>query len=194
MERVICNRQIWKLEVDGGVADTQVAYRKQKSCVQTMLRVCNSISEARSRKEYSVIMVMDYESCYERIWRAGLLKKVSDKGINGRMWIYIKNFLLDRQYYIKVNDYKSPTYKSAVGITQGLVISPVLCNLYTGDAMEGVNGLHAEFADDATVVNSDSTISGACEKANSDLKVEGKWCRRWNTSILDKTEVDDYFI
>ena len=46
MERVISNRLIWKLEVDGGVADTQFAYRKQKSCVQTMLRVCNSISEA----------------------------------------------------------------------------------------------------------------------------------------------------
>ena len=46
MERVICKRLIWKLEIDGGVADTQFAYRKQKSCVQTMLRVCNSISEA----------------------------------------------------------------------------------------------------------------------------------------------------
>ena len=133
--------------------------------------------------------VMDYKSCYERIWRAGLLKKASDKGINGRMWIYIKNFLLDRQYYIKVNDYKSPTYKSAVGIPQGSVISPVLCNLYTGDAMEGVKGLHAEFADDTTVVNSDSTVSGACEKANYDMKVEGKWCRSWNMSVLDKTEV-----
>ena len=40
MERVICNRLIWKLEVDGGIADTQFAYRQQKSCVQTMLRVC----------------------------------------------------------------------------------------------------------------------------------------------------------
>ena len=43
MERVICNRLIWKLEVDEGKADTQLAYRKQKSCVHTMLRVCNSI-------------------------------------------------------------------------------------------------------------------------------------------------------
>ena len=87
--------------------------------------------------------------------------------------------MLDRQDYINVNDYKSPTYKSAVGIPQGSVISPVLCNLYTGDAMEGVKGLHAEFADDATVVNSDSTVSGACEKANNDMKVERKWCRSW---------------
>ena len=63
MKRVICNRLIWKLDVDEGLADTQFAYRKQKSCVHTMLRVCNSISEARCRKEYSVIPVMDYESC-----------------------------------------------------------------------------------------------------------------------------------
>ena len=53
MERVICNRLIWKLEVIGGIAVTQFAYRKQKSCVHTMLRVGNSISEARCRKEYA---------------------------------------------------------------------------------------------------------------------------------------------
>ena len=94
MERVICNRLFWKLEVDGLIADTQFAYRKQKSCVHTMLRVCNSISEARCRKEYTVIPIMDYECCYERIWRACLLKKLSDKGINGKMWIYIKKSCL----------------------------------------------------------------------------------------------------
>ena len=58
--------------------------------------------------------------------------------------------------------------------------------------MEGVKGLHAEFADDATVVNSDSTVSGACEKANNDLKVVGKLCKRCNMSVLDKTEVIIY--
>ena len=51
MERVVCKRLVWKLEVEGGVASTQYAYRRQKSCVQTMLRICNSISESRNRKE-----------------------------------------------------------------------------------------------------------------------------------------------
>ena len=55
--------------------------------------------------------------------------------------------------------------------------------------MEGVKGLHAEFADDVTVVNGDTTVRGACEKANNDLKVEGIWCKRWNMSVLDKTEM-----
>ena len=94
MERVICSRLVWKLEVEGGIADTQSAYRKQKSCIQTVLRICNSISEARNRKESSVLTVMDFESCYERIWREGLLKKASAKGIGGRLWLYIRNFLI----------------------------------------------------------------------------------------------------
>ena len=37
MERVICRRLTWKLEVEGGLASTQNAYRKQKSCHQTLV-------------------------------------------------------------------------------------------------------------------------------------------------------------
>ena len=70
MERVITRRLVWKLEVDGGVAETQKAFRRQKSCVQSVLRVTNSMSEAKAKKESTVLAVMDYESCYELIWRA----------------------------------------------------------------------------------------------------------------------------
>ena len=119
--------------------------------MQTILRICNSLSKARNKKQSSVLTVMDYESCYERIWRAGLLKQASAKGIVGRLWLYIRNFLMDRKYYIKVDEYKSDVYTSKVGIPQGSVIRPNLCNLYTSDAMEGIEGEHAEYADDNCV-------------------------------------------
>ena len=126
MERVICKRLTWKLEVVGGLAATQYAYRKQKSCVQSMVRLCNSVTEARNKKQHTILTVMDFESCYERIWRASLLRKASNRGISGRMWLYIKNFVTERKYYIRVNNYKSDLYQSTVGIPQGSVISPVL--------------------------------------------------------------------
>ena len=143
MEKVKCNRLVWKLEVEGGITRTQNAYRKQKPCVQTMARLCNSISEARNRKEHTVLVVMDFESYYERIWRTGLMHKASDNGICGRLWLYINNFLTDRKYYIQVNNFKSPMFCSAVGIPQGSVISPVLCNLYTSDSMENIINNHS---------------------------------------------------
>ena len=105
---------------------------------------------------------MDFESCYERIWRAGLLDKAPNKGINGRLWLYIKNYINNRKYYIQVNDFKSPIFQSAVGMPQGLVISPVLCNVYTSHSMSNIMNNHAEFAGDTSVWNSDSSINQAC--------------------------------
>ena len=97
IERVICKRLTWKLEVDGGLAATQYAYRKQKSCVQSMVRLCNSVTGARNKKQHTIMTVMDFESCYERIWRAGFLHKASKRGIRCRMWLYIKNFVTERK-------------------------------------------------------------------------------------------------
>ena len=69
MERLIMRRLVWKLDVEGGVAVTQNAYRRQKSSLQSVLRVANSLF-AKAKRENTVITVMDYESCYEQIWRA----------------------------------------------------------------------------------------------------------------------------
>ena len=133
---------------------------------------------------------MDFESCYERIWREGLLKKASAKGIGGRLWLYIRNFLIDRKYYIKVNEYTSLVFTSAEGIPQGSVISPILCNLFTSDAMEGIEGQHAEYADDNCIWENGESMSEVLAKMNLDLKIVLKWCRMWNMLIApEKTEV-----
>lgn len=97
-ERVIKGRLVWKLEVTGTLATTQYAYRRQKSCVQSMVRLVNSLYDARNKKEHSAVAIMDFESCYERIWRAGLLKKAADAGISGRLRQYLWNFLHERRF------------------------------------------------------------------------------------------------
>ena len=191
MERVITHRLVWKLEVENGVAVTQNAYRRQKSCVQSVLRVANSLSEARAKGESTVLTVIDYESSYERIWRAGLLHKASKIGITGRLWLYIRNFLWDRVYYIRVNDYESQTFRSTVGIPQGSDISPAICNLSTHDSMEGVEGKHTEYADDVNLWTSHDDLTEAGEITNRDRNTRVKpWYNKWNMSVVaDKTVV-----
>ena len=133
---------------------------------------------------------MDFESCNERIWRAGLLKKASTYGINRRLWINIKNFIMDRKYYLKVNDYTSQWFMSTVGIPQGSVISPTLCNMYTSDFTEGMVSDHAEYADDNGVWKSDKSLVIANAVVNRDVNIGDKWCLNWNMSIApEKTEV-----
>ena len=160
---------------------------RDTKCFSATEVMCSN--EAKAKKD----AVIDYESCYEHIWRAGLLHKASKIGINGRMWLYLKNFLWDRSYYmyIRVNDFKSQTFRSTVGISQGSVISPPLCNLYTHNSMEGIEGKHAEYADDTNVWSSHKNIIEAGESVNRDLNLRVKpWCRKWNMSVAaDKTDV-----
>ena len=94
-------------------------------------------------------------------------------------------------YYIRVNEYESQTFRSAVGIPQGSVISPALCNLYTHDSMEGVEGKHTEYADDVNLWTSHDNLTEAGAITNRDLNTRVKpWCSKWNMSVAaDKTDV-----
>ena len=58
-----------------------------RRCVQSVLRVANSLSETKAKGENTVIAVIAYESCYKWIWRVGLLHKASKIEINGRLWL-----------------------------------------------------------------------------------------------------------
>ena len=126
-QRTIAYRLRWKLEVSNGIAKTQDAYKKQHSCVQSVVRVINQLHEAKARKDYSVVLIMDFESCFEKVWRSGLLWKALKKGINGRMLMFLHNYVTDRKYSLRVNEEKSDWVVSSVGIPQGSVLSPLLC-------------------------------------------------------------------
>ena len=46
--------------MSNGISNTQDAYRKQHSCVQAVVRVINQLLEANVRKDYSVVLIMDF--------------------------------------------------------------------------------------------------------------------------------------
>ena len=57
--------------------------------------------------------------------------------------------------------------------------------------MEGIEGKHAEYADDTNVWSSHKNIIEARESTIRDMNLRVKpWCRKWNMSVAaDKTDV-----
>lgn len=157
-----------------------------------MVRMVNSLHEARNRKEHLVVVIMNFESFYERIQRAELQKKAAEAGVKGRKWMYLGNFLQDKCFYIRVNENSSQVMTSRVGIPQSSVISPVQCNLYTYDCMKKVICKHGEYDDDGgtSTWKSDKDLSEVEVAVNGDIgKIEN--CNgKWNMLVAAvKTEV-----
>ncbi|XP_053385699.1 uncharacterized protein LOC123536047 [Mercenaria mercenaria] len=190
-ERVIANRLRWKCEAEEIFAGSQEAYRKNRSCINAVGRMVQNLQLEKADNKVSVVAVLDYESCFERVWRSGLLFKAREKGIKGRLWLYLYNYLCNRKFYITVNGEKSRDCVSKVGIPQGSVLSPFLCNIYTSDAMTNVTSKHTEFADDSSMWESGLDIKEVIQKLNKDIDtLVNIWCTRWNMGIAaEKTEV-----
>ena len=56
--------------------------------------------------------------------------------------------------------------------------------------MKGIEGEHAEYADDNCVWKNGEVLVEDIMKMNKDLKIGLKWCRMWNMLIVpEKTEV-----
>ena len=79
---------------------------------------------------------------------------------------------------------KSPQ-TSKVGIPQGFVLSPLLCNLYTSDAMEKIRSrLHSEFADENTILSHGTDMDEVVDEVTKDCDVKiNEWCSKWNMQI-----------
>ena len=64
------------------------------------------------------------------------MKKLQDRGINGKVLEIIKTLYLEDTASIKVGDTYSPPFKTNRGVRQGWVLSPLLFVLFLSDLQE----------------------------------------------------------
>ena len=60
------------------------------------------------------------------VWRKGLLIKLKEFGISGRMFDWIADFITDRTFQDRIGDALSAIYTPENGTNQGSMISPEL--------------------------------------------------------------------
>ena len=84
---------------------------------------------SRERKKI-VAVVYDLSKAFDKVWRDGLLLKVLQAGVSGRMYTWIRCFLHDRSARVKVDGHLSDSVKMREGVPQGVVVSRTLFLVY----------------------------------------------------------------
>ena len=150
-EKLVNNRTVDHLENCGLFSDFQHGFRSSQMTVDLLTVVPDRIARALIRSGAAEAVALDISKAFDRVWYAGLLRKLKSYGISGQIFGLISSFLSHRRIRV-VLDGKSPQeYPANAGVPQGPILGPTPFLLYINDLPDDVIHNIAIYVDDTTL-------------------------------------------
>ena len=187
-ERIMNSRLYWWLESSGLISQFQAGFRRKSRTEDQLFRFTQKVLDGFQKGHQTTAVFIDLQQAYDRIWRKGLLLKMQNIGIKGKMYNWIKSFLTDRLIQTQINDTISSKAVLEEGLPQGSCLSCTLFLIFLNDISTTLKSDKALFADDLMLWHTgDSTIISG-RRLQDDLNSLGVYCRLWKLKVnTDKT-------
>ncbi len=191
MEKMITDRLMYSMEKNNFFSPYQSGFRRGRGTMDSIIKLDSDIRKALINKETIIAVFFDVEKAYDMLWKEGLLIKLDQIGIGGRIYNWIKEFLIERNIKVKVGEYISREGSIENGTPQGSVISPLLFIIMINDvfATIGENINKSLFADDGALWLRGRNVEYIVNKMQTVLISVEKWSYKWGlTFSVDKTK------
>ena len=129
MERMVNARLVWLLESEHLISDFQSGFRRGRSTLDHLVSLESFVREAFIKKEHAVAVFFDLEKAYDTTWKHGIMKDLHAMGFRGRLPIFIKSFLANRHFRVRLNSTYSAFHRQEMGVPQGSILSVTLFNI-----------------------------------------------------------------
>jgi ribonuclease HI len=154
-----------------------------------MLLYSLRVTRAIKHREHMISCFIDLEGAFDKVWRNGIIYKLKEAGLSGRLLLFIASYLEDRKVRNKVKSFTSDWICSDIGVPQGSVLGPILFIFFIKEMMSNI-GPHISFADDLTLSHSNVDINVCIINTERDLIVIFTWCHKWRMVIsIPKTDI-----
>ena len=177
MEYMVNKRLIRFIESNNLYTNSQCGFRSQRSTMDHVVRLETSIREANIQKQHLVAVFFDLEKAYETTWRYGIMKYLHSMGLRGRLPNFIKAFLTDRKFQVRIGTTLSDIQKQEEGVPQESILSVTLFNIKINSITNCLNpGVDSYlYVDDFCITSKSEYIRTAeCQLQQSINKIN-KW-------------------
>ena len=120
MERMVNKRLVWFIESNNLYTNSQCGFRSQRSTMDHVVRLETSIREANIQRQHLIVVFFDLEKAYETTWRYGIMKDLHNMGLRGRLPNFIKAFLTDRKFQVRIRTTLSDIQQKKKGSLRGV--------------------------------------------------------------------------
>ena len=165
---MINNRLYWYLESNNILSHRQAGFRRGSCTEDQLLKLTQEIQDGFQEGKHTAAIFVDLQQAYDRVWRKGLLTKMIDLGIHGKLYRWIKFFLTDRTIMTKVNNAFSSKEVLEEGLPQGSCLSCTLFLIFLNDLADILKSETTLYADDIALWQTTSNITTGARMLNED--------------------------
>ena len=120
---------------------------------------------------------------FDKVWHEGLIFKLKQNGIDGKLLNLFKNYLSNRKQRVVLNGIESNWGEIKAGVPQGSVLGPLLFLVYINDLEEGIKSNVKFFADDTSLFSIVQDPVVSARELQHDLNLINKWAHQWKMSF-----------
>jgi ribonuclease HI len=125
-ERMVNFRLMWILEKLDVIAPIQNGFRRGRTTTDHLIRISSYVRDAFIQRKHAVSIFFDLEKAYDTTWKYGILKDLHTIGLRGNLPIFIKNYLSDRMFQVRLGNVLSTNFLQDQGVPQGGILSVTL--------------------------------------------------------------------
>ena len=185
LEKLIFDSLYHHLDKNSLLNQNQSGFRPGDSTVNQLLSIVNSIFSAFDCNPTLDVrsVYLDISKAFDRVWHRGLIYKLSQFGISGKLMILIQSFLNDRKQRTVLNGKTSTWGTFSAGVPQGSILGPLLFLIYINDLTDGLRCNVKLFADDTSIFTVVHDPHTAALDINHDLNLIESWAHNWRMSF-----------
>ena len=126
----------------------QHGFTSGRSCLTNLLETFENWTKALDEGYGLDVVYLDYRKAFDSVPHRRLLEKLKGVGINGKLLLWLEDFLVSRTMKVGVCGTFSPLHAVLSGVPQGSVLGPLLFILFVNELPTWIVNEMRIFADD----------------------------------------------